>query len=200
MKQCFFYGSKEQKLYDTKVGFHMDFIKTRIDGVFLIKRNAIVDGRGYFGRLYCEREFFRNGLNDSFVQDNVCYNRNRYTLRGLHFQTEREEGKLVTCLRGSIWDVCVDIRRESSTFCKYVAYELSEANQNMLFIPKGCAHGYITLEENSVILYKMTEFYISGNEGGYRYDDPSFSIKWPCSLEDVVISEKDKCLPYIKVI
>ena len=177
----------------------MEFIKTDIDGALLIERKVIEDDRGYFGRLYCEKEFFDNGLFDKFVQDNVCYNRKKHTLRGLHFQTVKEEGKLVTCLRGRVWDVCVDIRKDSNTFCKYIAFELSESNQNMLFIPKGCAHGYITLEDNSTLLYKMTEFYIPGNDGGYRYDDPSFGVEWPCDLGDLVISEKDRNLPFIQI-
>ena len=175
----------------------MEFKKTKIEGAFLIKRKSIEDNRGSFGRLYCEREFRENGIGDQFVQDNVCFNSKKHTLRGLHFQAIKEEGKLVSCLRGSIWDVCVDIRKHSKTFCNYVAFELSETNQNMLFIPKGCAHGYITLVDNSMLLYKMTEFYVPGNERGYRYNDPTFGIEWPCDLEDAVISEKDKRIPFI---
>lgn len=174
----------------------MDFLKTSIEGAMLIKRKAIKDSRGYFGRLYCEKEFSENGMLDKFVQDNICFNEKKHTIRGLHYQSVKQEGKLVTCLKGSIWDVCVDIRKNSNTLCKYVAYELSDSNQCMLFIPKGCAHGYITLEDNCVVLYKMTEFYIPGNDGGYRYDDPSFGVEWPCDMRDIVISEKDKKLPF----
>lgn len=174
----------------------MEFIKTSINGAYLIKRNAIQDKRGYFGRLYCAREFKENGIEEDFVQDNICLNEKNNTLRGLHFQTIIEEGKLVSCLKGKIWDVCVDLRSDSSSFCQYYAHELSEENQYMLYIPKGCAHGYVTLESNSLLLYKMTEFYIPGNDKGYRYNDPSFGIEWPVNLDNLIISDKDRNLPF----
>ncbi len=176
----------------------MEFVKTRINGAYLIKRNVVQDNRGYFGRLYCSREFKENGIEEEFVQDNICLNKKKNTLRGLHFQTIKEEGKLVACLKGKIWDVCVDLRSDSVSFCQYYAHELSEENQYMLYIPKGCAHGYVTLESNSLLLYKMTEFYIPGNDRGYRYNDPSFGIEWPVKLDNLIISDKDQNLPYYR--
>jgi len=175
----------------------MVFEKTEIEGVVLIGRTPSRDERGYFARMYCEKEFKEAGICEKFVQTNICFNPKKGTLRGLHYQLDKQEDKLVSCVRGKIWDVCVDLRWDSPTYKKYVAYELSEENHRMLYVPKGCAHGYLTLEDNSQLIYMMSEFYIPGNDAGYRYDDPTFGIDWPieCAL---TISEKDKNLPYFK--
>lgn len=174
----------------------MKFYNTDIDGAFLIERQPNQDERGYFTRLYCENEFKNSGLDISFVQMNLCENKQRGTLRGLHFQKgSKAEDKVVSCLRGRIYDVCVDIRQYSPSFGKWVGYELSEENNRMLFIPKGCAHGYVTLEPDSQLLYLMSEFYSPGYDAGYRYDDPAFQITWPIS-ENIILSEKDKNWPY----
>lgn len=174
----------------------MNFQTTKIPGLVLIERTASPDERGYFARLSCSREFREHGIAEDFVQSNLCLNRRRGTLRGLHFQKEKQEGKLVSCVSGRIWDVCVDLRKESETFLQYAAYELSEENQRMLYIPKGCAHGYLTLEDDSRLIYMMTEFYIPGNDGGYRYDDPAFGIPWQLPEKELILSEKDRNLPY----
>lgn len=176
----------------------MKFLKTQIEGAYLIERTPNVDNRGYFARLYCAQEFKEAGIGMAFPQMNLCKNREKGVLRGLHFQSGgKEEDKVVACTRGRIFDVCVDIRKESETYCKYIAYELSEENGRMLFIPKGCAHGYMTLEEDCQLLYMMSEFYVPGLASGYRYDDPAFQIKWP-KVSNLIISDKDKLLPYIK--
>lgn len=176
----------------------MKFLKTQIEGAYLIERTPNVDNRGYFTRLYCAREFKEAGIEMTFPQMNLCQNKEKGVLRGLHFQTGgKEEDKVVACTRGKIFDVCVDIRKESKTYCKYIAYELSEENGRMLFLPKGCAHGYMTLEENCQLLYMMSEFYVPGLAAGYRYDDPAFQINWP-NITNLIISDKDKQLPYIK--
>lgn len=176
----------------------MLFERTEMEGLFLIKRTPFKDERGYFSRMYCEEEFKKAGIQEKFVQINLCANEKKGTLRGLHYQLEKAEDKVVVCVRGRIWDVCVDLRPNSPTFKKHMAYELSEENNQMLFIPKGCAHGYLTLEENSQLVYLMSEFYIPGNDAGYRYDDPAFHIAWPFETDTIIISEKDRNLPYMK--
>ena len=178
----------------------MNFIKTEIEGAYLIERTPSVYQRGYFARLYCANEFRDAGITITFPQMNLCQNKEKGVLRGLHYQTGgKEEDKVVACTRGKIFDVCVDIRPDSKTFCKYIAYELSEENGRMLFIPKGCAHGYMTLEKNCQLLYLMSEFYVPGLAAGYRYDDPVFNICWP-DMEKIIISEKDETLPFINKI
>lgn len=171
---------------------------TNISGLKLITRKKINDERGYFARSYCKQEFFQAGITEEFVQDNICFNEKKGTLRGMHYQKEKQEGKLVTCLRGKILDVCVDLRPNSNTYCQYAAFELSEENEKAVYIPEGFLHGYITLEDNSLLLYKMTEFYIAGNDAGYRYDDPAFNIDWPLNKNQYIISEKDRKLPWFK--
>ncbi len=168
-----------------------------IEGAFLVKREPNRDERGYFARFYCEKEFQAAGIQMEIRQMNLCVNKQKGTLRGLHFQKgTHAEDKVVSCTRGVIYDVCVDVRESSPTYLKYCACELSEDNGNMLFIPKGCAHGYVTLEENCQLLYLMSEFYAPEAAAGYRYDDAAFGIEWPLT-EGLVISQKDKELPFI---
>ena len=174
----------------------MKFLKTQIEGAYLIERLPNIDKRGYFSRLYCEREFQMAGIRTKFVQMNLCENIQKGTLRGLHYQAgDKAEDKVVACTRGKIFDVCVDIRKDSQTYGKYIAYELSEENGRMLLLPKGCAHGYITMENNCQLLYMMSEFYVPELAAGYRYDDPTFAIQWPF-VEELIVSEKDLKLPF----
>ena len=176
----------------------MEFEKTKIDGAVLIKRIPYEDERGSFARFFCAEEFGGVGINTSYVQMNFCTNTNANTLRGLHYQIGRAaEDKLVVCVEGCVWDVCVDLRKDSPTYCQYVGYELSKTNGKMLFIPKGCAHGYLTLTANSNLVYLMSEFYIENMSAGYRYDDPTFAIDWPI-MNNLVISKKDATLPFIE--
>ncbi len=175
----------------------MNFIETSINGVYIIERTMSFDKRGCFSRFFCEKEFHEAGINTDIRQMNVCFNKQKGTLRGMHYQKDGfAEDKLVVCVSGKIFDVCVDIRPESPTYCKYVSCELSDENGKMLYIPKGFAHGYVTLEDNCNLVYMMSEFYVPGSAAGYRYDDPDFSIKWP-DIENLVMSEKDEQLPYI---
>ncbi len=168
-----------------------------IEGAFLIEMEPNKDERGYFTRLYCEKEFQASHIQMEIKQMNLCVNEKRGTLRGLHFQNGiHAEDKVVSCTRGVIYDVCVDVRKNSPTYLKYYACELSEDNGKMLFIPKGCAHGYVTLDRNCQLLYLMSEFYVSEAAAGYRYNDPAFGIEWPLR-ERLVISQKDKELPFI---
>lgn len=159
-------------------------------------RTPVQDFRGSFARLYCEREFFEAGIGEGFKQINLCNNLKKGTLRGLHYQKGGKlEDKLVACTNGTVFDVCVDVRRNSATFGNYISQELSAQNGKMLYIPKGCAHGYVTLEDNSQLLYLMSEFYVPGLEAGYRYDDPMFGIQWPVK-DDLTISDKDLAWSY----
>ena len=177
----------------------MKFIKTDIDDVYIIERTPSIDERGYFARFFCEEEFRNAGINTDFKQMNICFNDKFGTLRGLHYQRDGyAEDKLVSCVRGRIFDVCVDIRPNSPSYCQYVCCELSEKNGKMLYIPKGFAHGYVTLEDNCQLIYMMSEFYVASSAAGYRYDDTAFSIKWPVE-NNLIISEKDRNLPYINV-
>jgi len=175
----------------------MIFEKTKIDGALIITRTPDYDVRGSFSRFYCKKELENIGIFENFKQMNVCVNEKKGTLRGLHYQKgDALEDKVVACIRGRIFDVCVDIRTTSNTFCQYVACELSESNNKMFYIPKGCAHGYVTLEDNSHLFYMMSEFYVPDSAAGYKYDDPAFAIKWPIK-DSLILSEKDKMLPTI---
>ena len=177
----------------------MKFINTDISGAYIICQEPFSDNRGYFTRVFCEKEFLEIGINMKFVQSNLCYNSKKGTLRGLHLQTGSDaEDKLVMCTRGKVYDVCVDVRKTSLTFGKHIAIELSEENGNMILIPKGCAHGYLTLEDNCQLLYMMSEYYIPGKKAGYRYDDPFFSIEWPLS-EPYIISDEDRLFKNIRM-
>lgn len=171
----------------------------KIKGSFLIKKTKNIDQRGYFERTYCEREFRNAGIDISIRQMNLCVNNEKFTLRGMHLQRdEYAEDKVVSCTRGKIFDVFVDMREKSETYLQYEGYELSEENGYMLYIPKGCAHGYITLESNCQLLYLMSEFYTPTEGFGYRYDDPIIGIKWP-EYENLIISQKDLNWDYLKI-
>ena len=169
----------------------MIFKELEIPGVFLITMEPFEDERGYFSRTFCQREFSDHGLVGDFVQCNVSYNLKRGTLRGMHWQLDPyAETKLVSCLRGSIYDVALDVREDSPTYGQWVAAELSEKNHQMLYIPKGLAHGFQSLEDDTLVYYHMDEFYMPDYAQAIRYDDPRFSIRWP--IEDKILSEKDR--------
>lgn len=175
----------------------MQFIKTYLEEVFIIQRSLFVDERGSFGRIFCKKEFQNVGLCADFVQTSLSVNKKKYTLRGLHSLKEPYlEDKLIACVSGSIFDVCVDIRKNSPTYGEYVAEIITADNGKMLYIPKGFAHGFLTLEENTNVLYCMTEFYHPEYEVGYRYDDPKFNIDWP-RKKNIIISEKDRSWTYV---
>ena len=177
----------------------MVFVGTTIQDAFLIKKEPNTDIRGSFTRIFCEREFKENGLTDRYVQLNMCNNIKKGTIRGLHFQKGKNaEDKVVSCIKGKIFDVCIDIRPESPTYLNVYAAVLSEKNDNMLYIPKGCAHGYQTLEDDSSVLYYMSEFFVPDSGAGYNYADPSFAIDWPIK-DNIIISEKDRNLPFINI-
>lgn len=172
----------------------MNFIKTPIEGAMIIELEKHEDHRGYFARGFCKKEFEEHGLEHKIVQCNFSKSQERGTLRGMHYQANpHSEVKMVRCLNGTIYDVIVDIRKDSATYKKWFGVELSDKNYKMLYIPKGLAHGFQTLENNSVIFYMVTEFYNPKAECGVRWNDPAFDIDWPLDVKD--ISEKDKAYP-----
>ena len=167
------------------------FIETALKGVFLIDVFKITDERGFFCRCWCQREFEDQGLNFKIVQSNVSYNYKKGTIRGLHYQAHpHEEDKLIRCISGSMYDVILDLRPTSPTFGGWVGVELSGKNMRMVFVPKGCAHGYETLEDNTEVFYHVSSEYCPEYERGIRWNDPMFRIKWPID-PPVYISEKD---------
>jgi dTDP-4-dehydrorhamnose 3,5-epimerase len=168
----------------------MIFTEIQLKGAFLIELEPLEDDRGFFARSWCKREFDQHGLGTEFVQCNISFNWKRGTLRGMHYQSlPYEEIKLVRCTRGAIYDVVIDLRPESKTFREWVSIELTEDNRKMLYIPKGFAHGFLTLTENTEVFYQMSEFYAPGHAMGVRWNDPAFNIVWPIDVK--VISEKD---------
>ena len=166
--------------------------KCEIEGLYILEPKVFYDDRGYFMETYNQNDFDKLGLNMKFVQDNESKSK-RGVLRGLHFQKKHPQGKLVRVIKGSVYDVAVDIRKNSKTFGKWVGLELSEENKKQFYIPQGFAHGFLVLSEEAQFVYKCSDFYYPEDEGGIIYNDSTINISWPI-LEDmeVVISEKDK--------
>lgn len=172
----------------------MKFIETELKGAYFIKLEKMVDERGFFARAFCKKEYAEFGLINEIVQINDSFSKDKGTLRGMHYQLEpKAEDKIVRCIKGSLYDVIIDIRKDSETFGKWIGVELTAENRKMLFVPKGFAHGFITLEDNTEALYLVTEFYAPEFERGIRWNDPKFNIRWP--IEALHISEKDKSNP-----
>jgi len=162
-----------------------------ITGVYLIKREPFIDERGTFARMYCSRELQEKGLCGNIAQVNLSTNIKKGTIRGMHYQSgDDAEDKIVTCVSGAVFDVCIDVRENSPTFGKWVGETLSPENGLALYVPKGFAHGYLTLTENTHVLYFVTQFYKPGAEKGYRFDEPLFDINWPLP-PPYSVSEKD---------
>jgi dTDP-4-dehydrorhamnose 3,5-epimerase len=172
----------------------MIFTETPLSGAYVIELEKRSDDRGFFARVFCEREFADHGLSTRFVQVNNSLARQKGTLRGMHYQLPPSaESKLVRCVRGSFHDVIIDLREESPSFGRHFEIELSAENRTMLYVPKGFAHGFITLERDTEAFYFADEFYAPERERGIRWNDPRFGIEWP--LEPAVISEKDRSHP-----
>ncbi|MGB7970083.1 MAG: dTDP-4-dehydrorhamnose 3,5-epimerase [Methanobacterium sp.] len=167
------------------------FIKTSIEGVFIIEPTVYGDDRGYFMETYHEGEFKEAGLDLNFVQDNQSKSK-KGVLRGLHFQYTKPQGKLVRVLKGVVFDVAVDLRNNSPTYGKWESIILSEENKKQFFIPEGFAHGFLVLSEDAEFTYKCTEFYDPEDEGGISWNDPSIAIDWPVDNIEIILSEKDK--------
>lgn len=175
----------------------MNIRETRIPAVKLIEPVVFEDDRGYFFEAYRESELKEAGIDCHFVQDNVSKSY-RNTVRGLHYQIQNPQAKLVQCLKGTILDVAVDIRKDSPSFGNYVAYKLSEETKNMLYIPKGFAHGFSVLTSEAIVAYKCSDYYNAEGERGVRWDDPSIRINW--DIEKPILSEKDRKLPLLSSI
>lgn len=174
----------------------MHFHETGLNGAWLIEPERHADERGFFARTFCAREFAEKGLPERFLQCNVSFNHRRGTLRGMHFQREpHEEAKLVRCTMGAIHDIIVDLRPDSPTYLKHFAAELSSANRLSLFVPKGFAHGFQTLCDDSEVFYQMSDFFVPDVAAGLRYDDPALSLHWPLPVS--VIAAKDLALPVL---
>lgn len=170
----------------------MKFIQTTIEGVVIVEPNIFEDARGYFFESYNEAEFIKNGIPNRFVQDNQS--KSSYgVVRGLHCQLgEHSQAKLVRVLQGKVLDVAVDIRKDSPTFGKHVAVELSAENQRQLFIPRHFLHGFSVLSETAVFAYKVDNLYCKESEFGIRYDDPEIGVDWKVPTDKVITSDKDK--------
>jgi dTDP-4-dehydrorhamnose 3,5-epimerase len=172
------------------------FTPCAISGLFEIKPEIFGDSRGYFFECYSQREFQTNGIDVTFVQDNQSFS-GKGTLRGLHFQKKHPQGKLVRVIEGEVFDVAVDIRKDSPTFGEWHGVILSGEEQNLFFIPPGFAHGFLTLSEKAVFAYKCTDFYYPEDECGIIWNDPVIGINWPLSGMEYTLSEKDKKLPLL---
>ncbi len=175
----------------------MIFEETYLKDAYIVNLEPHTDKRGYFARLYCKDEFNEIGFKKEFVQINQSLNKHKHTFRGFHYQVPPfSETKLIRCVSGGIIDFIIDIRKDSPTFLKSFSVELSERNSRMLLIPDGFAHGFLTLEDNTSILYFHTEFFAPGYDNGLRFSDPELHIDFPFSPE--IISEKDLEWPLIK--
>lgn len=168
----------------------MRFIETPLPGAYLVEQEKREDERGFFARIFCMQEFANKGLDTAFVQANNSLSRDKGTLRGLHYQLPpHAETKLVRCIKGSLYDVILDIREDSPTFGKSFGAVLSQDNRTMMYVPKGFAHGFLTLEPDSELLYFVSAPYSQADERGIRWNDPFFAIEWPDTPR--VISDRD---------
>ncbi|MEW6380709.1 MAG: dTDP-4-dehydrorhamnose 3,5-epimerase [bacterium] len=169
----------------------MKFTETKLKNAYVIEIEPIRDERGFFARSWCKEEFEKQGIDFTIVQCNISYNEKKGTLRGMHYQIPpHEEGKLVCCTRGAIYDVIIDLRPLSPTYGQWDAVKLHAEHHTMVYIPKGCAHGFQTLEDKTEVFYQMSEFYYPECARGIRWDDPSFMINWPWTKKRT-ISKKD---------
>ncbi len=169
----------------------MIFTETQLKGAYIIDVERREDDRGFFGRTFCQDEFASRGLKVNATQCNISFNRKRGTLRGMHYQiAPRAEAKLVRCTGGSIYDVIIDLRSDSPTYCRWVSVELTAENRRALYVPEGFAHGFQTREDGSEVFYQMFEFYSPEHSSGVRWDDPAFGIQWP--IPDPIMSERDR--------
>jgi len=168
----------------------MIFSETPLKGAYIIELKPFTDDRGLFARTFCKKEFTAIGHDQEFVQFNHSITQKKGSVRGMHYQLPPfSEIKLIRCVRGGVFDVIIDLRKDSPTFLKFVSTELSEHNMLSLYIPQGFAHGFQTLEDNTQLIYHHTAYYTPGYEAGIRYDDPAVGINWP--LPVTVITEKD---------
>ena len=172
----------------------MIFKETKLKGAYIIELEPLEDERGFFARSFCQKEFAGHGLDLCIVQCNLSYNKKKGTLRGMHYQVPPyEEAKLVSCMRGALYDVIIDLREGSPTSCQWFAVELTAENYKLVYVPEGFAHGFQTLEDDTVVFYQMSEFYHPECARGVRWDTPAVGIKWP--IKNHIISAKDRQFP-----
>jgi dTDP-4-dehydrorhamnose 3,5-epimerase len=170
------------------------FEPTPLPGAWLITPERISDERGFFARTYCRREFAERGLNPDVAQRNVSYSGRRGTLRGMHFQRPpHAEAKLIRCVAGAIWDVILDLRPDSSAYRRHFGVRLDPAEDRMLYVPEGFAHGFLTLEDDTTVDYQMSQFYSPSHGAGVRWNDSAFAIAWP--FEPTVMADRDRNYP-----
>ena len=174
----------------------MRFIKTSVNDLFIIEPKIFSDNRGWFSESYNQEVFSKNGVDVIFIQDNHSFSARKGVLRGLHFQNNpNAQTKLVRCIAGRIWDVAVDLRKSSNTYLKWFGIELTAENHRMLLVPRGFAHGFITLEDNSEVQYKVDNIYDKTADRSIKYNDPLIGIKWP-EIQSV-LSDKDSNAPFL---
>lgn len=179
----------------------MELIKTEIDGVVIIEPDVFGDHRGYFMETYNKEKYEALGITNDFVQDNMSFSAQKGTLRGLHFQNApMAQAKLVSCTKGTVIDVAVDIRKGSPTYGKWVSVELSAENKRQFYIPRGFAHGFLTLTDDVEFRYKVDNFYSKEHDRGIRYDDPTCNVDWGSLLDGIepILSDKDKNGPTLE--
>lgn len=177
----------------------MNFKETKLRGAYVIEPELLEDERGFFARIWSEEEFAVRGLNPRIVQCNSSFNKQRGTLRGMHYQIPpHEEAKLVRCTAGAIYDVIIDLREDSPTRSKWIGVELSARNRLMVYVPEGFAHGFQTLADETEVFYQVSAYYHQESARGVRWDDPAFGIDWP--LEISVISERDRSHPLLEAV
>lgn len=172
----------------------MIFTETPLPGAFIITLEKREDERGFFARAFCQNEFREHGLNPQLAQCNISFSKTAATLRGMHFQAApHREAKLIHCIRGSIYDIIIDLRPGSVTYGRHVSAVLTAAEHNMIYVPEGFAHGFITLVEETEVFYQMSEFHAPEAARGFRWNDPAFTLEWPRT--PAVISERDAAYP-----
>jgi dTDP-4-dehydrorhamnose 3,5-epimerase len=172
----------------------MKFIKTPLDGAYLIELEPIADERGFFARSWCREEFLSHGLNPNLAQCSISFNKKKGILRGMHYQEEPyQEAKLVRCCSGAIYDVILDLRPTSPSHRKWFSAELTATNRTMIYLPKGFAHGFQTLADNCELFYQISESYKPECTRGVRWNDPTFAIEWPSA--DRIMSDRDRSFP-----
>jgi dTDP-4-dehydrorhamnose 3,5-epimerase len=173
----------------------MLFNETQLPGAFIIELEPRLDERGFFARTWCQREFAEHGLVSSIVQSNLSFSKRAGTLRGMHYQVApNEETKLIRCTRGALYDVIIDLRPDSSTYGRWAAFELTDRNHKMLYVPRGFANGFQTLTDDVELVYHVSAFYSPESERGIRWNDPRFGIRWP-DVPSRTISWKDQNWP-----
>jgi len=171
------------------------FKESKLKDAFIIEIEKMEDHRGFFSRTWCKKEFEEHGLKSEMVQSNIALSKKRGTLRGLHYQMAPfEEDKLVRCIKGSIYDVIIDLRPDYPTYKHWLGVELDGESYKMLYVPGGFAHGYLTLTDYTEVFYQVSQFYFPDSEKGIRYDDPTFNIAWPV-IDNLIISDKDRSFP-----